>query len=199
MQNVETRFKEYEIIRLQAELENFEELMRRAVSICDRALGDGLYTKERLGALCREENHYFHCVMKGSHMTGIFYCFAEPFCETELYGRVEVSGLPADGKVGIAQSIALEDGARGCGVSEWLLNHGTKLLFEDEMAEAVLVPAWMKAGKIPADGHLKKCGYALLQVVKRLWASHENLRCSVCGTVPCSCDGAIYIRRREER
>lgn len=191
------RFQEYEITRLQEKDSAFAERIGQALIICHDALGEGLYTEERLRALCRKENHYFYTVMKEQTMTGIFYCFAERFGETVFAKHVRVPFLTVDVKVGVAQSIALTHEARGQGVSGWLLNHGTGLLFEKEKVEAVLTPAWMKDGKIPAGAHLEQCGYRILQIVERLWASYKELRCPVCGTVPCSCDGVVYIKRRE--
>lgn len=191
------RFQEYEAVRLQTGEPAFTEMMEQALPICHELLGEGLYTEKRLRALCGKENHYFYCVMKEKGMVGIFYCFAEQFGETEFLKQMEVPFLPSDVKVGVAQSIALNAEVRGRGVSKWLLDHGTELLFKGENVEAVLVPAWMKNGRIPAGTHLEKCGYHLLQVVERPWASCEDLRCPACGTVPCSCDGAVYIRMKE--
>lgn len=184
--------KDYQLIRIDDA--TLVELEADILKLCDKELGQGLYNLDRMAKICKESHHYFYCVQKEQKTVGVFYCFAETVNKTELWGKIDQEYISADTKIGIAQSIALSDEVKGTGMSKFLLQYGTKLLFENERVEAILVPAWMKNGKVPASKHLEECGYSLMQVVEKLWASYETLRCPVCGTVPCSCDGAIYVK-----
>lgn len=190
------RFGEYETVLLQLDSPEFLEQKGRILKLCDELLGEGLYSEERLRTICQSKSHYFYIIVKEKSLMGIFYCYADRFGNVPFASDITVPFLPEDARVGVGQSIALKKEVRRQGVSEGLLNYGTQLLFEKEQAEAVLIPAWMKGDKIPAKPHLEKCSYELLQIVEKPWASCETLKCPFCGTVPCSCDGAIYMKRR---
>lgn len=189
-------FGEYEAVLLELDSPEFLERKTQILEFCDALLGEGLYSEMRLRKICRSESHYFYTVMKKNSLVGIFYCYADRFGDIPFASDITVPFLPEDARVGVGQSIALKKEVRQRGVSESLLNYGTRLLFEKERAEAVLIPAWMKGDRIPAKSHLEKCSYELLQIVEKPWASCETLKCPFCGTVPCSCDGAIYVKRR---
>lgn len=191
------KFKEYEIKRLQEGSRGFWQEARQALDLCDEMLGKGLYSEERLRRICGSRGHYFYLVMKEQRAVGIFYCYRERFERVSFFQDLQVPFLDPQSPVGVGQSIALKEEVRAKGLSEWLLNYGTRILFEQEQVKVILIPAWMKAGRIPADRHLTKCSYKLLQTLRQPWASCEGLECPICKTVPCSCDGAIYIKRRE--
>lgn len=189
-------FGEYEAVLLQMDSLEVSAWKTQILELCDELLGEGLYSEERLRKICRSESHYFYTIIKENSLAGIFYCYADRFGDLPFASDITVPFLPEDARVGVGQSIALKQEVRQQGISESLLNYGTRLLFEQEGAEAVLIPAWMKGDKIPAKPHLEKCSYELLQIVEKPWASCETLKCPFCGTVPCSCDGAIYMKRR---
>ncbi len=189
-------FGEYEITLLQEETANFSEKIYCVLEICDKLLGEGLYTEERIRWICRQKHHYFYVMMKDADVIGIFYCYGDQLGRTSFYGKVEADALKADTRIGVGQSIAIEEKDRHKGLSEWMLNYCTGMLFEEESVDAILIPAWMKNGKAPANRHLERCGYELLQILRKPWASCETLKCHVCRTIPCSCDGAVYIRKR---
>ncbi len=190
------KFKEYEIERLLEGIPNFTQKAHQAQNICDEMLGKGLYSEERIRQICQSQGHYFYLVMKEQNVVGIFYCYREQSERVSFLQDIQTPFLESDSLVGIGQSIALKKEARGKGLSEWLLNRATRILFDDEQVAAILIPAWMKGDHIPADRHLTKCAFTLLQTLHQPWACHEGLECPVCKTIPCSCDGAIYIKRR---
>ncbi len=161
------RFKEYEAERLQNIHPNFAEKSRKALDICDGLLGEGLYTADRLKEICECENHYFYIIRQGKDIIGIFYCYADRFDATELFGELQTPEILPDMRIGIGQSIAIQREFRRCGISEWMLECCTKMLFETEGVDAVLIPAWVKGGNIPAHRHLEKCSYRLLQIIKQ--------------------------------
>lgn len=191
------KFKEYEIELLREDSQRPSSKTRQALDICDKMLGKGLYTEKRIQRICENQGHYFYLVMKEQRVVGVFYCYREQLENVPFLQDIQIPFLRPKSLVGVGQSIALKKEARATGLSEWLLNYGTQLLFEKEQVEAIFVPAWMKKGMIPADRHLTKCSYALLRTLRHPWAGCEGLECPICKTIPCSCDGAVYIRRKK--
>lgn len=187
---------EYEVLRVKPELPDFRKIVREVWQICERLLGKGLYSEQRIYTICQKENHYFFTILKQNQVEGMFYCFADRAGSISLAEGMD--DLQEDTRIGVAQSIALEKELRRKGVAEAMLNYATGLLFHKEKVKMILIPAWVQGTEIPARNHLEKCGYRFWKMQKRPWSSYENLICPVCGQSPCICDGAVYIKEEND-
>ena len=186
----------YEVVRLKPEIPRFAELVRGAKQICDSFLGKGLYSERQIDEICRRENCYFFTVLEGDKIEGIFCCYADDAGSVSFAEGIE--GLTADTRIGVAQSVALKSEARRKGLSAAMLDHATGILFREEKVKLILALAWVQGEKIPARKHLERCRYHLLTIRKRPWASCEELICPACGQRPCVCDGAVYVKERND-
>lgn len=188
---------EYKVTLLRKDSEWYQRQIENVLKICDELLGEGLYSRKRMDDICQKEHHYFYTISKEEVVVGIFYCYAEQFGSISFFQNMGLSMIAPDMRIGVAKSIALAPDMRNKGFSEKLLKECSEFLFEKEKVEAILIPAWMKNGKIPAENHLVKCSYEFLKDVEHPWAIYQDLKCPVCKKKPCMCDGAIYIRWRE--
>lgn len=190
-------FNGYDIVLLRPEAFDYEERADQALKICDAFLGDGLFSRERIDEICRREHHYFYLIKKAQEVAGIYYGFADDFDSVDFLKDIHVEGISGKSRVGIAQSIAFKKEIRKMGVAEKLHNYCMDFLLEEEKAEAIFIPAWKQGDKIPAKRLLEKCSCELIHIVKQPWASYEDLSCSVCHNKPCTCDGAIYMKKEK--
>lgn len=187
---------EYEVIQIEPEAPGFEGVVREAEKICDDLLGKGLYSEERIKEICRKEDHYFFVILKRGQIEGIFYCYAGMAADIPFAAAID--GMAADTRIGVAQSIALRNEARHQGIAASLLNHATRMLFDEEKVRKIFALAWVQGTEIPARKHLERCGYRFLGMQSRPWASCEELMCPVCGRQPCACDGAVYVKEVDD-
>ncbi len=171
------RFKEYEAERLQNIHPNFAEKSRKALDICDGLLGEGLYTADRLKEICECENHYFYIIRQGKDIIGIFYCYADRFDATELFGELQTPEILPDMRIGIGQSIAIQRSSDGAAFPNGCWNAALKCCLKQKVLMPFLFLAWVKGGNIPAHRHLEKCSYRLLQIIKQP-GIQQNLKMS---------------------
>lgn len=190
-------FNGYDIVLLCPEGFDYEDRANQALKICDVFLGDGLYSKERIDEICRKEHHYFYLIMKEDEVAGIYYHFADAFETIDFLADVSVEGISATSRVGVSQSIALQKEIQRKGIGEKIHRACMNFLFEEENVEAVFIPAWKQGDRIPAKKLLENCACELICVLKQPWAMYEGLSCPVCNHKPCTCDGAIYMKKEQ--
>lgn len=188
---------DYKVNILRKDSDIYSKQIDKVLQICDELLGEGLYSRERMEDICQKEHHYFYTISKDDQVVGIFYCYAERFDSISFFQNMGLSMISSDMRIGVANSIALMPDIRNTGISERILKECSEFLFEKEAVEAILIPAWMKKGKIPAGNHLEKCSYQFLKAVEHPWAVYKDLKCPVCKKIPCMCNGAIYMRWRK--
>ena len=172
-----------------------EELIPAVRDITDRHLGKGLYTEEALREILKKEHHYFSVVLDHGKPAAIFYCLAGTADELKR----EYVWIPYTGNriCGILRSIAIEVPYRKAGLSEQLIDHFSRILFEKENAEKIAVLAWVRDEFVPAAFCLGRCGYSRGHLISRPWYDSAGLKCNFCGCEHCICDGIFFEKERE--
>lgn len=172
-----------------------EELIPQAQKITDRHLGKGLYTADSLMDIMNRKHHYFSVILDGEKAVAVFYCLAGTADDLKReYVWIPYSG---SGTYGILRSIAIEESYRKIGLSEQLIDHFTRVLFEEEHAEKIAVLAWVRDEFVPAAFCLKRCGYSRGRLINRPWYDTAGLKCNFCGREHCICDGIFFEKERE--
>ena len=177
------------IEKLSPESAELERKIEQALAICDRHLGEGLYSFERIKNIINAKHNYFLIV---------FCCYTARFSgaarELECKGRY----LDDNGIAGVCRSIAVENEYRSSGISEYLLNMSCDLLFGEENAKLIAVPAWVRkdTGSVPAGRLLETCGFEPAETILHPWRKYGAVKCTACNKNPCECDCKLYIKRR---
>lgn len=185
------------IEQLSPESAELESKIGQALAICDRHLGEGLYSSERIKNIINAKHNYFFTVSSGHKIIGIFCCYTARFSgaarELECKGRY----LDNNEITGVCRSIAVENEYRSSGISEYLLNMACDKLFNEENAKLIVIPAWVRkdTGYVPARKHLEACGFAPAETILHPWKKYSALKCAACNKRPCECDCELYIKK----
>lgn len=188
------------IERLLPESEDLEDKIQDALSICDKYLGAGLYSRERIQNIIQRKHSYFFIALSGDQIGGIFCCYAAQFSAVARELECKKQYLADSEITGVCRSIALEREYRSSGLSEYLLNMACDILFKEENAKLVAVPAWIRkdSREVPAGNHLAACGFITAEIIPHPWRKYDVVRCTACNKCPCECDCVLYIKRRIE-
>lgn len=186
------------IEKLSPESADLESKMAQALSICDKHLGEGLYSLETIEKIIRTKHNYFFIISLGHDIIGIFCCYTIRFSHAAQELECKGKYLEDNEFVGICRSIAIENAYRASGISEYLLNMASDILFKNENARLIAVPAWVRrdTGTIPAKRLLEGCGFAPAELILHPWKKYGSVICDACNKNPCECNCELYIKGR---
>lgn len=183
---------------LSPESADLESKIVQGLAICDKHLGEGLYSSERIKNIINAEHNYFFIVSSGDRIIGIFCCYTARFSgasrELECKGK-----YLADNEIaGVCRSIAIESEYRSSGISEYMLNMACDILFNKENAKLIAIPAWVRkdTGYVPARKHLEACGFTPAETIFHPWRKYGAIKCTACNKSPCECNCELYIKRK---
>lgn len=164
-----------------------------SLNICNKYLGDGMYTKRRILDAVQEKNSYYYIVYDGDSEAGIFFCDAMHAQKAALTVTEEILKFcDKDEFIGMCHSIAITKPYRKSGLAQALLEHFCGLLKEQTKVNKVFALAWISKQYIPAANILKQCGFEECMRIKRPWYGKVGLKCHVCRKQRCECDGMLY-------
>lgn len=190
-QNIENKF---EIILLRPELYS------EVVEMSDRYLGTGLYTEQSLKSIAEDPASRFYLIKdheNGNTAALFYYHFGtfESICDRYCYIDRALCG--GDEMTGVLRSIAVKEQYRKTGLSEYLIDRFSEQLFSEFMVRRIFVLAWVKRDYVPARHCLGNCGFSELYRIKRPWYNEAGLKCHICNSERCICDGLLY--KKEQR
>lgn len=173
-----------------------EDKIQVAKELCDRHVGDGLYSVQDLRNSMGDESHYFYLVKDGPSYAGYFYCrriIADSLSCLPGLSYQQISPLCGpEEEIGVFISIGIESDYKGSGLSDSLISHFREYFRKEFGISLILVSAWNKAGYVPAEKLLLRCGFKYLCDLLAPWENNTELKCPYCKKERCICNAVVY-------
>jgi hypothetical protein len=182
---------------------SFEELTEAnldvAKGLCDRCVGENLYTKDQLASIIKQPTHYFYLLVTPErNAVGYIYFFL-----TDLDTMVSLSKVPREHLtalvqeknpiIGNLQSIGIVEEYQHRQLSTELIRFSLEYLQTDSAVDIAFGVSWKIDGYVPMEKTLRSLDFLYLMDTHRVWYDNQNLICPYCKG-RCECDAAVYYK-----
>ncbi len=174
----------------------------KAAQICDRCVGENLYTKDYLASIVHDPRHLFYLLFsKEDTPVGYIYSIMMDQEELARFSKLDAAQLRrlcngSDIKIGNLRSIGLDEPFRRTGLSVELVRFSLACL-ASLGAHLVVVLCWKVDKFVPLRKTLELCGMKYLTDAHRVWYDIADLVCPYCSG-RCVCDAEVYYKRLED-
>ncbi|MCD8331775.1 MAG: hypothetical protein LUB63_04490, partial [Oscillospiraceae bacterium] len=170
--------------------------------ICDRCVGENLYSKEYLATIVHDPEHFFYLLFsKGNTPVGYMYFIMMDRGELARISKLDGVQLDrlcgeSDVSIGNLRSIGLDEPYRSKELSAQLIRFSLAQLAS--LGARLAVGLCWKAGQsVPMRKTMEVCGMQYLTDAHRVWYDIDGLVCPYCGG-RCECDAEVYYKRLED-
>ncbi len=170
-----------------------------ALDMCNKYVGENLYTKEMLIAILDKKDHFFYFIVDKEHKPlGYIYFriidrgqfFLQSKADKDTFDRE----IPQNAVLGELKSIAVCEEYRSRGLSGRLIEMYLSFLAENTNADMAIGIFWSIHGVVPMKKSLEAFSFKFLQITHNVWYEFENLKCPYCEG-RCVCDAAVYYKK----
>lgn len=166
------------------------------MALCDRHVGEGLYSESFLRTLLTDPQKNFSLVKKENVIAGYFYSCVTTAAEVHGLSGLNYETIASlckpDDNVATYKSLGLEPAFRGAGLSDTLLLHFKEEYIRRFNISLILAPCWKQGSFIPAEELVLRQGFRYLCELAAPWADCSTLQCPYCRQQPCICDAVVY-------
>lgn len=176
--------------------EDITEVLR----LCDRCVGENLYTREELIHAMKDADSMF-LVLKNPNgqLAGYIYYYLTDTEQIARDSRVKSAKISEVCKcedrmpVGKIQSVGVEEEFRGHGLAKHLVRFALSQLGKMGAAEVFII-CWNIRGVVPLGKVLKECQFTHLTTAKGIWYNKKELYCPYCKG-RCKCDAEVFYKK----
>lgn len=166
--------------------------------LCDRCVGENLYSREEIAATIGAFDRFFYLLKNEEGETvGYIYYYLTDEDYIANYAKLDVELFRAvysnpNKKVGKIQSVGLKAEYRGVGLApqmiRFVLNELKKLCIDISF-----IVCWKPGGNVPLGKTLAECHFNYLTEAKKVWYDDTELICPYCKG-RCLCDAEVYYK-----
>lgn len=169
----------------------------RALELCEKCVGENLYTKTDLITAITSPDRFYYLVFDGDNIAGYIYFLLTDIEKIESdvkyhHGRLSALCQDDNAIVGRIQSVGVDENYRGRGLSSQMIEFSLGILSRQDV-DICFVVCWKIDDHVPLEPSVRTSGFVFFDLAYRIWYDNEKLFCEYC-CGRCKCDAAVYYK-----
>jgi len=169
-----------------------------AVSLCDKYVGENMYSKEYLADVVNSSDKFFYMLTTTENkiIGYIFFYLTDKNSNSEsetLYRELtQHNKMMNISIIGKLQSIGIDDEFRGNEIALNMMKFAVHIL-QSAGAEILLGVCWKINKTVPMKKIMDELEFLHLCDIENFWFDNESLNCPHCGG-RCRCEASVYYK-----
>lgn len=166
--------------------------------LCDKCVGENLYSKEEIAAtICSSDRFFYLLKSEKGETIGYIYYYLTDVEYIANYSKLDIGLFRAvysepNKTVGKIQSVGLKAEYRGIGLAAQMIRFVLSEL-KKLYIDITFIVCWKPCGSVPLGKTLSKCHFNYLTEAKKVWYNDTELICPYCKG-RCLCDAEVYYK-----